>query len=220
MQNYESCRRHMIDGQLRTNGITDSLLLKSFAEMPRERFLPEVLRGVAYIDEDIALTHGGFLMEPLIFARMLQEANISSDDVVLNIGDDTGYSSAILSALSSTVVTLESKTGALDKARKVWADLGLCNIAVVKGANVKGCPEHAPYSLIVINGSSATIPAELFGQVGKGGRIITVIRGSENTSGRLVLNSCTGEGQFSPRVICDASTPFVQGLEPAEVFAL
>jgi protein-L-isoaspartate(D-aspartate) O-methyltransferase len=218
MRNYQAYRQKMVDCQLRTNGIVDEKILKVFDELPRELFLPEKYQSAAYIDEDIILDDGCFFMEPMVFAKMLQESGVKPSDVVLNIGDDTGYSSAILSYLVSTVVTVETKIGSLDKARKIWADRDLCNIAVVKGSCKNGCPEHGPYSLIIINGALQSVPKELLEQVSDKGRIISIQKEKVNGPGVMVLYERNLAGDFSYKALCDVSTPFLQEFEPLETF--
>lgn len=218
MENYVSCRKNMIDGQLRTSGITDLKILDVFERVPREKFLSETHRSMAYIDEDILIDNGCFLMEPVIFARLLQVAQPKADDVVLNMGDDTGYAAAILSYLSSTVVTLESKVGVLDRARKVWAEMDICNIAVIKGRGQEGCPEHGPYSLIVINGSIPALPDSLPKQLSKNGRIVTIIKEPHSRCGKITIFKRDNNNVLSSAVSYDAATPFLQDFEPVDEF--
>src|SRR5690606_27430042 len=95
-QKYAVARRHMVLSQLRPNRITDDRIADAMDIVPREEFVPEALRGVAYLDEDLEVAPGRYLIEPRVFARLLQEAAVTSDDVVLDIGCGTGYSAAVL----------------------------------------------------------------------------------------------------------------------------
>ncbi len=210
-------RKNMLDCQLATNGITDPDVLEVFAKVPREMFLPEDRRGIAYLDEDIVLGDGVFCLEPVVHARMVQAVDPQKKDAVLNIGDTTGYSSAILSDLVLTVVALESKQGALDPALHIWDELNYCNIAVVKGKETKGSPEHAPYDLIFINGSVAAVPENLLEQLGPGGRLAAVVKKPGET-GRITVIEKIAEGRYSTRALYDAASPYVRGFEPAKTF--
>jgi len=210
-------RKNMLDCQLATNGIVMSDVLDVFGRVPREMFLPEDRRSTAYLDEDIILADGVFCMEPVVHARMVQAAQPRKSDAVLNIGDMTGYSSAILSDLVLTVVTLEPKAGALDYARGVWDDLNYCNVAVVKGGSAKGSPEHAPYDVIFINGAAASIPDELLEQLGPAGRLVAVVKKPGET-GKITVIEKIADGKFSTRALFDATTPYVRGFEPTPTF--
>lgn len=208
----------MVDGQLRTNGIIDETLLDIFKTLSREAFLPPEKAGMAYVDEDVKLGDGMFLMEPLVFARMVNEAGVRPDDIVLNIGDNVGYSSAFLSRVALTVVTLESKVGVLDRARKEWAKADLCNIAVVKGPADKGSKEHSPYSLIVINGSVPSVSDELLAQLSDNGRLVTVVRETENGSGYVTVFKALGGGRYTHKRLYNASTPYLPDFLPEAEF--
>ena len=86
----------MLDSQLRPNGIDDEALLAAMETLPRERFLPERLRGIAYVDEDVVLGGGHFLMEPLVPCALLQLADVGKTDKALDVGCGTGYATAVL----------------------------------------------------------------------------------------------------------------------------
>lgn len=218
MKNCAEARKNMIDCQLEPNGITSRAVLEAFNIVPRELFLPKNKQGVAYLDEDIVLDKGKFCMEPVVLARMVQAARPGPDDAVLNIGDVTGYSSAIFSSLVSTVVTLESELGTLDEARKIWDKCDFCNIAVVKGKEPEGAPQHAPYNLIFLNGAVAEVPESLLEQLADGARIVAVLRENPQGFGRITVFEKVGERNYSSRRLYDAATPYIKGLEPGPCF--
>ncbi|MCB9991812.1 MAG: protein-L-isoaspartate O-methyltransferase [Rhodospirillales bacterium] len=218
MTQYAQARKNMLDCQLAPNGITEQAVLDAFETVPRELFLPESRRNVAYLDEDLPLDNGSFFMEPVVFARMVQAARPGSDDTVLNIGDITGYSSAILSNLVSTVVALEPKPGTFDPARKIWDEMNYCNIAVVKGEAASGSPEHAPYSVIFVNGAVAEIPQGLLDQLAVHGHLVAVVREKESGMGCITVIEKEGDNHFSTARLYDAATPYAQGFEPAQDF--
>lgn len=219
MNNYAQARKSMVDSQLAPNAVIDARILNIFGTVPREAFVPAGKKGMAYLDEDLPLGAGAFLMEPLVHARMVQAANPGPNDSVLNIGDRTGYSSAVLSDLVSTVVTVEARAGGtLAGARQVWDDLGYCNIAVLTGKECVGCPEHGPYNLIFINGAVAEVPEALLSQLAPHGRLAAVVRPQPNAAGRITVIEKSGEGRCSTGRFQDAATPYVPGLEPADSF--
>ena len=91
MLDYRAARLNMVESQLRTNKVTDEAVLDAFLAVPRERFVPDHLDGIAYVDEDIPLGGGRFLLEPMVLARLMQIAAIGPEDGVLVIGAATGY---------------------------------------------------------------------------------------------------------------------------------
>src|SRR5579864_6839235 len=107
MTDFALARRNMIDGQLRPNRVTNSLLLDAVSELPRERFLPDRLKPVAYADNDIPLGGGRFLMEPMVLARLIQVLQVRPGDRALDVACGQGYGAALLSRLANKVVAVE-----------------------------------------------------------------------------------------------------------------
>jgi protein-L-isoaspartate(D-aspartate) O-methyltransferase len=176
---YAHLRVKMVDGQLRTTGITDARILSAMGSIPREAFLPAIRRPLAYLDEDIdiptASGHPRYLMEPAPFAKLVQLAVIGPADRVLDVGCGTGYSSAVLSQLAGSVDGLECEAGLAESARVTLAKLGFGNVAVFEGALEGGYPQNAPYDVIVVGGAVDEVPEALFGQLDEGGRLVAVI---------------------------------------------
>lgn len=220
MTDFKACRQHMIESQLEPNGIIDQTLLEAFKAVPRELFLPESKQGVAYVDEDILTAPTGeFLIEPVVHARLLQLAGLQKGDNVLNIGDYTGYTSAVLSALVSTVITVEEEKGKLDDAAKVWEKLELNNIATIEGLCAKGLPEHGPFPVIVIHGSVAEIPQILLDQLEAGGKLVCVVRAQETGVGQMTVVQKLESGTISANTYFDASTPYLINMGPEKKFS-
>jgi protein-L-isoaspartate(D-aspartate) O-methyltransferase len=161
MINEPAARLNMVEGQLRTNKVTDEAVLEGFLTTPRERFVPLQLRGIAYVDDDIPLGNGRVLMEPLVLARLLQVAAIGKQSKVLEIGCATGYATAILAKLAATVVAVESDKALAAAARANLAALGLGNVQLQEAPLADGWRAGAPYDVILINGGVAEIPAAI-----------------------------------------------------------
>ena len=151
----------MVESQLRTNKVTDTRILEAFETVPRERFLPEGRSGVAYIDEDLPVAPGRYLMEPMILARLLQAAEIAPGDIVLDIGCASGYSCAILARLADTVVALEADEALSQQAETALQDLVIDNAVVVQGDLTQGYAKQAPYNVILLGGAVAAVPERL-----------------------------------------------------------
>lgn len=218
MPNYPEARKSMVDSQIHIMGVVTPAVLNAFRTVPREMFLPDTMRSVAYVDEDLHLGNGRILMEPALLARMVEAASVRSDDVVLNIGDSTGYSSAILSMLATTVITVEASGNSLDTARRIWADCSYCNVAVIAGDLTEGCPEHAPYDLIFMNGAVGEIPDMFLAQLSLGGQLIVVLKPQGAKVGMVTIIERVGDGKYATRKLFDASTPYIAGFEPQPDF--
>jgi protein-L-isoaspartate(D-aspartate) O-methyltransferase len=216
MDDFAAARLNMVESQLRTNKVTDLRLLGAFETVPRELFVPERLRGIAYIDEDVALGSGRFVMEPRVLARLLQAAQPGPEDVALDLGCGSGYATAILSRLVATVVALEDDTALAAAANRTLGELEIDNAVVVEGRLTKGYPKQAPYNVILLGGAVAEVPAAIADQLAEGGRLVTVVSAGPGL-GRATLMRRDG-GVISSRVLYDAALPVLPGFEAASGF--
>jgi len=219
MANYAKARSNMVDCQIHPNGVIDPRLLTAFETLPREKFVPANLRGIAYNDEDIILPGGRLLLEPQTHARMLQIAAPREEDVCLVIGDGCGYASAMLGALTMTVISLCNAKEEHKQVNDVCNEMGICNVAAVNGNIREGNAENAPYSLIFINGAISEVPETLKEQLAEGGRLISVVKQAGRTLGDIVLTESLGEGRFSSYNHYSAGTPYIPEFVPQRVFA-
>lgn len=207
----------MVEGQIRTNKVTDETLIGALRKVPREKFVPRHLQGIAYVDEDIALGNGRYLPEPVVLARLLQEAAVGKDDLALDIGCGTGYSTAVLGHLCSTVVGIEADKEMADTADRLLHDMDIVNAVVVQQKDLReGYPQQGPYNVIVINGSVPQVPDRIKSQLADGGRLVTVLS-NRGHMGNAVLITRFGDS-FSTRVLFDAATPTLAGFEAPKTF--
>src|ERR1700740_3514741 len=110
MTDFTQARRMMVEGQIRTNDVTDLRVLAAFDEVPRERFVPPRWQPIAYLDRDVPVQETGAvrcLLKPMTLAKLIQTGEIGSGERVLDVGCATGYSSAVLARLAQTVIALE-----------------------------------------------------------------------------------------------------------------
>jgi protein-L-isoaspartate(D-aspartate) O-methyltransferase len=213
---YAAARYKMVQNQIRTNRVTDPQVITAMNELPRELFVPASARGFAYVDEDVPLGGGRYLTEPLTTALLLQTAEIHADDVVLDIGCGTGYTSAIAARMASAVVALESDPGLATRATATLTQLGLNTATVVVGPLHKGWVEQAPYDVIVFSGAVAAVPKTIEEQLGEGGRMVAVI-GQEKGMGSGMLFLRRG-GIVSRRPVFDAAIPLLPDFAPEPAF--
>ena len=215
MSDFAAAREHMVNGQLLPNKLTDDAVIEAISDVPREEFLPKALRSVAYVDEDLPLANGRFLMEPMVFARLVQNANIQPDDAVLDVGCLTGSSSAVLARLSNVVMALESDEEMAAKATDLLVEKGADNAVVMTGDLAAGCPEQAPFDVIIIEGGVEEVPEALLDQLTPDGRLLAVEL--VDGVGVATLYTCN-EGVKGVRKLFDANIPALPGFERAVAF--
>ena len=209
-------RLAMVENQVRACDVTDRRIVKAMLEVPREEFAPPLARAIAYMDAALPLTRrrpgrqGRYLLPPRTLAKLLQVAEIDDDAVVLDVGCASGYSTAVLARLAKVVVALEVDRELAVQAESTLRKLGVVNAMVVEGPLAAGAPAHAPFDVILLNGSVAEPPQHLLVQLKERGRLLAVLAG----------------GNFGPAQVWrragkgfDAVSAFDGGAEPLPGFA-
>lgn len=218
---FSTARQKMVDGQVRTNDVTDHRIIDAMMAIPREAFVPEDLRAIAYLDRDLDV--GGsdgqrrYLLAPQLTGKLLQAAEITAVDNVLIVGCATGYLAALAARLATRVTATESDPALVARGQGILAELGLANATVKAAAPVLGDPTGAPFDVIILNGATEIIPESLLEQLSEGGRLVGVFARTHPARAMIVTRS---HGDFGNRVLFDAAAPVLPGLNrvPAFVF--
>lgn len=168
---FAAMRRAMVESQLRPSDVSDPVVIGAMAVTPREDFVPDERRAIAYMDRAVPLGGGRYLNPPLGTGLLLDRADLASADTVLLIGGGTGYVAAVIAPLVARVTLLESDAGLAAVARERLARFG--NVAVVEGPLNEGHADAAPYSLIIVDGAAEALPDALAAQLAEDGRLVT-----------------------------------------------
>lgn len=221
MSDYVVARRNMVDSQIRPNQVTDARLLRAMMDIPRENFVPASMRPLAYMEQEIVVApprHGmpeRCLVSPMPLARMIQLAEIEPDNLVLDVGCATGYSTAILARLAESVVGLECDEGLAEQASQTLMELEVDNAAVVSGSLPDGYASEGPFDAILLNGSVPGVPDGLMDQLKDGGRLVAIIGAQDFGRATLFRN---GAGHVNHRPAFDAGGPALPGFELEKEF--
>jgi protein-L-isoaspartate(D-aspartate) O-methyltransferase len=217
MTEFARARKAMVDNQLRTSSITDRRLLGAMGEVPREVFVPESRRSLAYIDEAHVLPgpSGRGLGAPAPFARLVQLAEVGPSDTVLDVGTGSGYSAAVLAQLAGKVVALEDDAGLAAMARDNLRALGIANVDVVEGPLEAGAPGHGPFDAIVVDGAVTAVSQKLFGQLKEGGRLVALLQKGSTAVANVYVRS--GD-DYAARAVFDSTLPPLTRKAPGEGF--
>jgi protein-L-isoaspartate(D-aspartate) O-methyltransferase len=217
MTDFALARRNMIDGQLRPNRVTNAPLLAAIGELPRERFLPEAMRAVAYADDDVPLGNGRYLMEPMVLARLIQTLEPGPDDRALVVASGRGYGAALLARLVKSAVAVESDPMLAAAAEQTAKELGIDGVGRTVGPLEQGAAASGPYDVILIEGAVQVVPPVIFDQLAEGGRLTTVLAGPSGRLGEAQLFVKEG-GVVSGRTLFEAGTPLLPGFAPPPRF--
>jgi protein-L-isoaspartate(D-aspartate) O-methyltransferase len=212
---FAAARQHMIESQVRTNKVLDERLIQAMRDLPREAFVPEPLHARAYVDDDLPLGAGRYLIEPMVIARLLQAADVRATDNTLSLAAGTGYAAALLAKLASSVVAVESETALGDRGIAALAHLGIPNVIWLSSDPTEGAAKHGPYDVILIDGGVEIVPQALLDQLAEGGRLVTVQR--EGRMGQAILLQ-KDRGTVSRRVLFDANVPLLTAFAKPQTF--
>jgi protein-L-isoaspartate(D-aspartate) O-methyltransferase len=213
---FTRARNMMVDGQLRPTNVNDQRVLDAMRALPRERFVPPPLAGMAYIDGNLEIAPGRFMLKPLVLARLIQLAAPVLGETALVVGAGSGYGAAVLAACGAHVIALEEDAALVDLGRAVLAETG-AGVTLEAGSLAEGWPARAPYDLVVIEGAVRAIPERLARQVAATGRLVTVVAPAAGGSYAVIAEPSAGGLAMRPAF--DATAPLLPALRPVPSFA-
>jgi protein-L-isoaspartate(D-aspartate) O-methyltransferase len=180
---YESERRALVD-ELRENSRRageygapplSERTLAVLGQVPRHEFVPEDQKRYAYQNRPLPIGADQTISQPYIVALMTELAQVTKDDVVLEIGTGSGYQAAVLAGLARHVYTIEIVEMLGERATGVLARLGYGNVTTRVGDGYKGWPDQAPFDAILVTAAPEEIPQPLIDQLAVGGRLVVPV---------------------------------------------
>jgi protein-L-isoaspartate(D-aspartate) O-methyltransferase len=198
----------MVDSQLRPQGVSDPAVLQAMATVPREQFVPDHSRPLAYVDRAVTVGPGRFLSAPAVLGQLLTQMAPERGQRALVIGAGTGYSAALLAAMGLEVVAVESAPDLAGKAREL-------GIAVIEAPLEAGHRAGAPYDQVLIDGAVQFIPDPIIAQLADGGRLGAALVDRGVT--RLIVGR-KSRGAFGYLSVGDAGVPALPGFTRAKAF--
>ena len=217
-QSFNRARKIMLESQIRPNKVIDEKVLSAFSEIPRELFVQKSMRDIAYIDEDLPLSNGRYLMEPMILARLIQSLELSVFDNVMIIGVGTGYSAAIISQIVTSVIGIESRANLIQKAENNLTSLDITNAVLFKERLQDGFSKEAPYNAILIDGGVSFVPDSILNQLANDGRLVSIYRSEAGTAGEACLWMRAGR-KFSRTCLFNAQVPTLEEFKAKQEFS-
>lgn len=188
----ELARFNMIEQTIHPAVSIDPQVAETLGLVRRERFVPEVFRNLAYVDEALPLGKGEHMLPPETIGRLLQAVGSQRGESVLLIGAGSGYLAALLSVQSGSVHCLEIDPDLAALAEANLRRAGVINVTVEEGNGLAGCAECAPYDLIVATGAVESIPAAWLDQLKPGGRLFAFVGKAPVVRARLMQRLASG----------------------------
>ncbi len=198
---YEhSAARHALQRELAEGGIRSPSVLAVMGRVPRERFVPEGVRHLAYADRALPIACDQTISQPYIVALMTESLALKGGERVLEIGTGSGYQTAVLAELAGEVISIERHEPLSQEAARVLEELGYKNVQLIVGDGTLGWPEGAPYDRILVAAAAAHVPPALEEQLAEGGTLVIPVGSSQQQTleayrkvgGRLVAEPLSG----------------------------
>jgi len=184
----------MVEQQIRPWDVLDQDVLDLLYVVPREQFVPEQRRALAFSDLQLTLEEGEHMWEPKLEARALQELALRKTDRVLEVGTGSGYLTALLAHRAAQVVSVEINPQLAAFGRANLERHGADNMTLELGDAARGWAKQAPYQAIVLTGSTPILPRAFLEQLDVGGRLFAIVGEKPAMTAQLVL--CTAPGAF------------------------
>ena len=214
--NLERARFNMVEQQIRPWEVIDPRVLEVVGRTPREDFVPQEYRNLAFADLSLPLGRGQVMMSPKVEARMLQSLVVGPHETVLEVGTGSGFVTALLAQMAKHVFSVDIYPEFLEAARAKLSRHGLANITLEQGNAAAGWPSHGPYDVIAVTGSLPLLSGELRGNLRKGGRMFVIVGESPVMEARRVVR--LGEREYAFEDLFETDLPPLVDARPAQRF--
>jgi len=170
----EQARFNMIEQQVRPWDVLDQRVLDVMQRIPRENFVPEQYRSLAFADTNIPLGHGQVMMAPNVEGRLLQALAIQPDDTILEIGTGSGYLTACLARLGRHVTSIDIEPEFTVQAAARLAEQGISNVNLETADAAAGVERGKSFDVIAVSGSLPLLQQQFYHNLNTGGRLFVI----------------------------------------------
>jgi protein-L-isoaspartate(D-aspartate) O-methyltransferase len=214
---YAKSRETMVEQQVRPWEVFDPRVLDTLSTLPRDRFVADAHRALAYSDIELPLGHGETMLKPVIEGRALQALSLGESEDVLEIGTGSGFLSACLGLLAREVVSIERHADLSDAARARLQAQGIANVRI-ETADIFGWQGARKFDAILVGGAVATIPEIFTKWLRPGGRMF-VVHGQAPAMD-AALAHLESDGRLRVESLFETVVPYLVGAAPSPTFQL
>jgi protein-L-isoaspartate(D-aspartate) O-methyltransferase len=215
---YAKARETMVEQQVRPWEVFEPRVLETLARLPRERFVAEAHRALAYSDLALPIGHGEAMMKPVLEGRVLQALSVTSGEDVLEIGAGSGYLSACFGSLARDVVTLERHADLAQAAHERLQAQGIGNVRI-DAVDVFDWDSERRFNAICVGGAVAAVPSRFLQWLRPGGRMFVVHGAAPAMQAALVRHADNAAG-FETESLFETELPYLIGAAPIPQFQL
>ncbi len=203
--NLEQARFNMVEQQIRPWEVLDPRVLDVLQHTPRERFVPDHLRNLAFSDMNLPIGHDEVMLSPKQEGRMAQAAELTQAEQVLEIGTGSGYFTACLARLCRQVVSVDIHQDFLDQAAERLEREAIRNVTLEQGDAARGWDDGNRYDAIVVTGGLPELHKGFHESLTVGGRLILIVGEAPIMEGLLITR--VGQNQWSTESLFDTWLP-------------
>lgn len=218
MIDYAKARETMVEQQVRPWDVSEPRILDTLARLPRECFVAEAHRALAYSDLPLPLGHGESMMKPVLEGRVLQALSLAAGEDVLEIGTGSGYLSACLGSLARDVVSLEFHPDLAQTARERLQAQGINNVRI-ETVDALHWDNERRFDAICVGGATASIPVQFLKWLRPGGRFF-VVHGNAPAMEAALVRSADNAAGFQLESLFETELPYLIGAAPVPRFQL
>ena len=217
-QDVEQARENMILNQFRPWSVLDNRLLDILRAIPRENFMPEAYRDLAFVDMPIPISDDQALFPPKMEARLIQALDVQPSDRILELGTGTGYTAAVLASLGKKVISVGVNPDVAESARKnvALADIDNIDLTFEVGDVADGWPNHRPYDVIFVTGSLPVYSDIFEKELCVGGRLLVIVGVSPAMDVMLITR--VTESEWTRESLMETDVPPLADAQQPEKF--
>ena len=186
--NIEFARRQMVEQQVRTWDVLDASILDVLSDVPREQFVAAGYESLAFAETELPIGHGQHMMTPNVEGRLLQALDIDASESVLEIGTGSGFVTACLAKLGSSVCSIDIYDDFLESAAANLADCGISNFELQNMDATQAMPD-GQFDVIAVTGSIEVFDPRFVMALTPGGRLFVVVGNSPSMDALLIERS-------------------------------
>mgnify|MGYP000007617454 FL=1 len=213
---FEQARFNMIEQQIRPWDVLDDRVLQVISGTPREEFVPERYRALAFSDISIPLEHGEVMMPPKLEGKLLQSLTLQPADSVLEIGTGSGYLTACLAKLAGQVHSVDIHADFVEQARTRLQQHGISNVSLEVTDAASGWSAGGGFDAIAVTGSLPVLHRGFHQALNPGGRLF-VIAGRPPIMQALLITR-VGEQEWNQESLFETAIPPLVNAPQPEAF--
>ncbi|GMQ88141.1 MAG: protein-L-isoaspartate O-methyltransferase [Gammaproteobacteria bacterium] len=214
--NFEQARFNMVEQQIRTWDVLDDRILDILSSTPREDFVPEQYRTLAFTDMSVPLPHDQVMMPPKLEGKLLQSLTIQPTDQILEIGTGSAYVTACLARLGSSVHSVDLYDDFTEQAEARLKQHKIANVALATGDAAAGWESDTAFDVIAVTGSLPVLHQGFHTLLSPGGRLFVIV--GKPPIMQAVLITRVGDQEWNRESLFETSVPALVNAPEPEAF--